>query len=88
MQGRSHTLQNAHFSKKFSIIYKGDLVIKLLFITETKSYYFVQPSTYIYSRTSRCCIIKTALYIPKLMESLISVLYSLQYNDKRKKVDI
>ena len=62
MQGRSHTLQNAHFSKKFSLIYKLDVVIKLLFITETKSYYFVQPSTYIYSRTSRCCIIKAALY--------------------------
>ena len=26
--------------------------------------------------------------IPKLMESLAGVLYSLQYNDKRKKVDI
>ena len=70
MQGRSHTLQNAHFSKKLSIIYKGDEFIKLLLITKTKSYYFIQPSTYIYSRPSTCCIVKTAL-----MESLVSVLY-------------
>ena len=70
MQGRSHTLQNAHFSKKFSIIYNGDEFTKLLLITKTKSYYFVQTSTYmyIYSRPSTCCIIKTAL-----MESLCPI---------------